>query len=79
MSIFENAKNKANEYLKSEAGERKSDELLDKAAQHATDRLGADKAEHIRKVRDAADDHLGVPNDTDAEASDDPQYDENAQ
>lgn len=79
MSIFENAKNKANDYLSSEQGEQKSDELLDKAAQHVTDRLGEDKAEHIQKVRDAADDHLGVPNDTDAKASDDPQYDENAQ
>lgn len=79
MSIFENAKNKATEYLNSEEGERRSDELLDKAAEHATNRLGEDKAEHIQKARDAADDHLGVPNETDAEASDDPQYDENAQ
>ena len=60
MSIFENAKNKANDHLSSEEGEKKSDELLDKA-------------------RDAADDQLGVPNTTDAPASEDPQWDDNPQ
>jgi len=59
MSIFENAKNKANDYLKSEEGERRTDEFLDDAQRRATDRFGEDKADHIQKARDAVDDRIG--------------------
>ncbi|WIM71027.1 antitoxin [Corynebacterium suedekumii] len=77
MGIMDNAKGKANEFLNSEKGEQKTDDLMDKGAQHATDRLGEDKAEHIQKARDAADDHIGgVDNETDAPASEDPQADD---
>ena len=76
MGIMDNAKGKANEFLNSEKGEQKSDELLDKGTQRATDRLGEDKTEHIQKARDAADDRIGgVDSETDAPASEDPQAD----
>ncbi|MDO5512808.1 Rv0909 family putative TA system antitoxin [Corynebacterium sp.] len=74
MSIFDNAKNKANDYLKSEQGERKTDELLDNAQQRATDRFGEDKADHIQKARDLADDRLGGRNEA---ADDEPNPDQN--
>ncbi|HHU67682.1 Rv0909 family putative TA system antitoxin [Corynebacterium sp.] len=70
MSIFDKAKNKADEFLKSEEGERRSDEFLDKAAQHATDRFGEDKAEHIRKVRDAVDERIGTDQPTPGQQAD---------
>lgn len=59
MGIFENAKNKANEFLSSDSGERKSDELLDKVADAAKRKLGADKADKIDQVRDAIDERIG--------------------
>lgn len=59
MGILDNAKNKANEFLNSESGERKSDELLDKAADAAKRKLGADKAAKVDRVRDAIDDRIG--------------------
>lgn len=59
MSIFDNAKNKADDFLNSEPGEKKTDELLDNAQQRATDRFGEDKADHIQKARDAVDDRIG--------------------
>ena len=59
MSIFENAKDKANDYLKSEEGERRTDEFLDDAQRRATDRFGEGKADHIQKARDAVDDRIG--------------------
>lgn len=71
MSIFENAKNKSTEHLSSEEGERRSDELLDKAADHATQRFGEDKSDHIQKARDAVDDRIGS-NHPDADQQADP-------
>lgn len=59
MSIFDNAKKKATDYLKSEEGQRRTDEFLDDAQRRATDRLGEDKADHIQKARDAVDEHIG--------------------
>ncbi|GAB3596354.1 hypothetical protein CFAEC_04295 [Corynebacterium faecale] len=59
MGILDNAKNKANEFLNSDSGERKSDELLDKAADAAKRKLGADKADKVDRVRDAIDERIG--------------------
>lgn len=62
MGIFDSANDKANEFLNSDAGEQKSDALLDKAAEAARGRLGKDKAEQIDKVRNAADERIGSNN-----------------
>lgn len=62
MGIFDEAKNKATEFLNSDAGEQKSDELLDKAADAAKGLLGEDKADQINKVRDAVDERIGNNN-----------------
>lgn len=62
MGIFDNAKNKANEFLNSDSGEQKSDAFLDKAADFAKDKLGADKADKIDRIRDAADEKIGNNN-----------------
>ncbi len=59
MGIFDNARNKAGEFLNSDSGEQKSDQLLDKVADAAKRRLGADKAEQVDRVRDAVDDRIG--------------------
>lgn len=74
MGIMDSARDKAREFL---SDEEKSDALLDKAAQHATDRFGEDKAGHISQARDAADQRIGGGGDSrvDAEAGDDPQAD----
>ena len=63
MGIFDSAKDKATEFLNSEAGEQKSDEFLDKASDAAAGRFGEDKSEHINRVRDLADDRLGTTED----------------
>ncbi|GAA1475139.1 antitoxin [Corynebacterium felinum] len=55
MSVFDKAK----ELLNSEKGEQISDAVLDKAADLAKDKLGADKADKIEAVRKAADEKLG--------------------
>nr|WP_120491256.1 antitoxin [Corynebacterium lactis] len=47
---------KAKEMLGSE---ETTDKILDKAEQLATEKLGADKADQIKKVRDAVDDKVG--------------------
>lgn len=65
MGIFDNAKNKANEFLNSESGERKSDDLLDKVADAAKRKLGADKADKVDRVRDSIDERLGNDRGTD--------------
>ncbi|MCZ9308856.1 antitoxin [Corynebacterium uberis] len=59
MGLFDEAKKKAGEFLGSDAGERKSDEFLDKAADFAKSKLGEDKAGMIDKARDAADERIG--------------------
>jgi hypothetical protein len=51
---------KAQDFLNSAEGERRSDDVLDKVADFADDRTGGKHAEQIRKGRDAADDHLGT-------------------
>ncbi|ANE03596.1 antitoxin [Corynebacterium crudilactis] len=59
MGIFDNVTNKANDFLNSEAGEKKTDEILDKISDAARGRLGEDKADQINKVRDAVDERIG--------------------
>ena len=56
MGIMDGAKDKAREFLSSEEN---SDKLLDRGERLATDRLGEDKAEHIAKARQAADERIG--------------------
>ena len=51
--------NKAKDFLNSDQAEEKSDQVLDKAAEFAKDKLGADKADQIDKVRDAVDEKIG--------------------
>jgi hypothetical protein len=55
LDIFDKAK----DALNSADIEDKSDELLDKAAEFAKEKLGADKADHIKNVRDAIDKKIG--------------------
>lgn len=73
MGIMDSAKDKAGEFLRDE---EKTDALLDKAAEQAAARFGEDKAGHIAKARDAADERIGGEDArVDAEAGDDPQAD----
>ena len=65
MGIFDEAKKKATEFLDSDSGEQKSDELLDKAADKAKGLFGEDKADQIKKVRDAVDERIGNNNRSD--------------
>ena len=51
--------NKAKDFLQSDQAEEKSDQILDQAAEFAKDKLGADKADQIDKVRDAVDEKIG--------------------
>lgn len=55
MGIFDKAK----ELLHSEQVEEKTDAILDKAEEIATEKLSADKAETVSKVRDAIDGQVG--------------------
>ena len=55
MGIFDKAK----DALNSDKGEELSDKGLDKAADAAKGKLGEDKADQIKKVRDMADERLG--------------------
>ena len=50
---------KAKDFLQSDQAEEKSDQILDQAAEFAKDKLGADKADQIDKVRDAVDEKIG--------------------
>lgn len=56
MSLFDTIKGKAQEALKNEG---LTDKVLDKAEQIATNKLGADKADQIRKAREAVDNKIG--------------------
>ena len=51
--------NKAKNFLNNDQAEEKSDQILDQAAEFAKDKLGADKADQIDKVRDAVDEKIG--------------------
>lgn len=51
--------NKAKDFLNSDQAEERSDQILDQAAEFAKDKLGADKADQIDKVRDAVDEKIG--------------------
>ena len=55
MGLFDGAK----DFLHSDQAEEKSDQILDQAAEFAKDKLGADKADQIDKVRDAVDEKIG--------------------
>lgn len=59
MSFIDKAKNKASEFLSGKGSEAKTDGFLDKAEKFATDKLGADKADQVGKVRDAVDERIG--------------------
>ena len=55
MGVFDKAK----DFIHSEEVEEKSDAVLDKAEDLATEKLGADKADTIAKVRNTIDDKIG--------------------
>jgi hypothetical protein len=50
---------KAQEFLDSEQGERRSDDALDKAEEFLDKRTGGKYTDQIAKGRDLADDHVG--------------------
>jgi MT0933-like antitoxin protein len=52
-------KQKAEQALDSEQGEKRSDQALDKAEQFADQRTGDKYDQQIDKARDAADQHVG--------------------
>lgn len=68
MGLFDSAKQKAQEALKSETV---TDTVLDKAEQAAAQKLGADKSSHISKARQVIDDKIGDGG-TNGNASTDP-------
>lgn len=55
MSMFDKAK----EFLNTDKGEEISDQILDKAAEAAEAKLGADKSEQIRSAREQIDSRIG--------------------
>lgn len=55
MSMFDKAK----EFLNTEKGEEISDQILDKVADAAESKLGADKSEQIRSAREQIDARVG--------------------
>ena len=55
MGVFDKAK----DFIHSEEVKEKSDAVLDKAEGLATEKLGADKADTIAKVRNTIDDKIG--------------------
>lgn len=55
MGVFDKAK----DFIHSEEVKEKSDAVLDKAEDLATEKLGADKADTIAKVRNTIDDKIG--------------------
>lgn len=59
MPLFDSLKGKAQQALKNEG---LTDKVLDKAEQLATTKLGADKADKIRKAREAVDNKIGTDN-----------------
>ncbi|MDO5077417.1 Rv0909 family putative TA system antitoxin [Corynebacterium sp.] len=56
MGIFDSAKQKAQDALKSE---KATDAALDKGEDLAKNKFGADKADHVSKARQAIDDRVG--------------------
>jgi hypothetical protein len=50
---------KAQQFLDSEEGEKKSDEALDKVAEFLDEKTGGKHASQIEKGREFADDHIG--------------------
>ncbi|RNE48159.1 Rv0909 family putative TA system antitoxin [Corynebacterium alimapuense] len=63
MGFMDSAKDKAAEFL---GNEQNTDQVLDKAEQLATDKLGEDKAEHIRTAREAIDERIGETSSADS-------------
>ncbi|KQB85916.1 MULTISPECIES: antitoxin [Corynebacterium] len=59
MGFLDEAKKKAEDFLKSDKAEEQTDQVLDKAADLAKDKLGQDKADQVDKVRNAIDDKIG--------------------
>ncbi len=59
MGLFDKAKQKAQEFANSDQGKEKVDGLLDQAEQTATDKLGEDKSDQVKKVRDGIEGQLG--------------------
>ncbi|WPF66869.1 MULTISPECIES: antitoxin [unclassified Corynebacterium] len=59
MGFLDEAKQKATEFLNSDKAEEQTDQVLDKAADFAKDKLGEDKADQVDKVRNAIDDKIG--------------------
>lgn len=59
MVFLDEAKKKAEEFLKSDKAEQQTDQVLDKAADLAKDKLGEDKADQVDKVRNVIDDKIG--------------------
>jgi hypothetical protein len=55
---------KAKDFLDTEDGERKSDAVLDKAADFLDERTGGKHAAQIEKGRDMADEHIGRDGET---------------
>ena len=67
--------NKAKEMLSTEKGEQLTDQVLDKAAELAKSKLGADKAEQIDAARHKIDEQVGVEGDAAATAEEAPAAD----
>lgn len=59
MGFLDEAKKKATEFLNSDKAEEQTDQVLDKAADLAKNKLGEDKADQVDKVRNAIDDKIG--------------------
>ena len=51
---------KARDFLDSEKGEERSDQVLDKAADFADEKTGGKHADKIEQGRDFADDRIGL-------------------
>lgn len=62
MSIFDSARDKAEELLREHGDtvEQTSDTSLGRAAAEASERTGGQYDEHIDRVREAADSHVGI-------------------
>ena len=56
---FGDLEKKAQDYLNTEQGEKRSDEVLDRAEKFADERTGDKYDEQIAKGRDFADEHIG--------------------
>lgn len=65
MGFMDSAKGKAAEFL---GNEQNTDQVLDKAERLAAEKLGEDKAAHIRTAREAVDERIGENLSTDSAA-----------